>query len=436
MTALKKFLLGLMLFGAVTYFGGGGTFASFSAETSNNGSTVASGTLTMSDTVTGGTLGACFSYNGSAINNVNPACEKTFALTNVAPGVFAGSAKITIANTGSLDASKFSFWASPPNATLSGPPVLSGGNVASLPITPLEGNIAAGDQVTVSDGTHAQIFTAAATLPNATSIAVTPVPAPTFTYPSGATVTDTSTATASNLDCFDVKTAAGTPFNFNPITGNPLCGALQIYVQEQTDSFNYCWLGLGSGSSPQASGGACVAPISVVLATTPVSGALTNGTPTNHLTVTPLNGNVNVGDQIVVASGSHTRTFSANAPAFIGSSSISVVSLDPLFSYPSGSTVTDTSSLGSLNALTGAKTLTSFDSINGALGSKVALPPLTANGQSDATAPVQLGHAGSSTPPDTRTFYVGVYLPSPSTGTQNQLQGLSSTFGITWHIDQ
>jgi hypothetical protein len=59
MNALKQFLLGLMLLGAVTYFGGGGTFASFSAETANNGSSVASGTLTMSATVQGGTQGTC-----------------------------------------------------------------------------------------------------------------------------------------------------------------------------------------------------------------------------------------------------------------------------------------------------------------------------------------------------------------------------------------
>jgi hypothetical protein len=428
MTALKKVLLSLMLFGAVTYFGGGGTFASFSAETSNNGSTVASGTLTMSANVTGGT-GTCFSAGGSALNNVNPACDKAFSLTNVAPGVFGGTAKITVANTGSIDASKFSFWASPPNATLSGPPVLTTGNVTSLPITALEGNIAAGDQLTVSYGTHTQTFTAAAALPNATSIGITGGTPPNFAYVSGATVTDTSAATANNLDCFDTKTTAGNALNFNPITGNPLCGALQIFVQEQTGAYNYCWLGKGSGSSPQASGGACVAPVSVTL-----TSALTSGTPTAVLNVAPLNGNVSSLDTIVVSSGSHTKTFVATAPAFFGATTISVTSADPLFSYPIGSTVINTGALGNLNAGVGTVSLTTFDSVNGALGSKVFMAPLTGNGQSDAAAPVQLAHAGGSNPPDTRVFYVGVYLPS--SGVQNQLQGLSSTFGITWHLDQ
>jgi hypothetical protein len=434
MTALKKFLLGLMLFGAVTYFGGGGTFASFSAETSNNGSSVASGTLTMSATVTGGTQGTCLSAGGSALNNVNPACDKVFSLTNVAPGVFGGLAKITVANTGSIDASKFSLWASPPNAVLSGSPVLNGsGNVVSLPISALEGNIASGDQVTVSYGTHTQLFTAAATAAGATSIVVTGTPAPNFTYLSGATVVDTSPITANNLDCYDTKIAAASTFNFNPVAGNPLCGAMQIFVQERTAGLNYCWLGKGSGSSPQASGGVCVAPVSVTLATA-LTTAVNGTTSLSVAGASGLNGNVASGDHIVVSSGSNTQTFIASAPAYIGASSISVNAATANFAYPIGSTVTDKDSLDNLNAGVNTLTLTNFDSVNGALGTKVFMPPLTGNGAADGNAPVQLGRAGSSSPTDTRTFYVGVYLPS--NGVQNQLQGLSSTFGITWHLDQ
>ena len=102
-----------------------------------------------------------------------PIVNKAFALTNVAPGVFGGTAKITVANTGSIDASKFSFWASPPNAVLTGAPTVTSGNVVSLPISPLEGNIAAGNQVTVSYGSSTQTFTAGAAAPGATSIPIT-----------------------------------------------------------------------------------------------------------------------------------------------------------------------------------------------------------------------------------------------------------------------
>jgi hypothetical protein len=31
---------------------------------------------------------------------------------------------------------------------------------------------------------------------------------------------------------------------------------------------------------------------------------------------------------------------------------------------------------------------------------------------------------------------VGLYFPAPAGQNQNQLQGLQSTFGITWHMDQ
>src|SRR5438552_2138356 len=47
----KKVLLFLMLVGVIAVITGGGTFASFNAETANPNSTVAAGTLTMSDQV-------------------------------------------------------------------------------------------------------------------------------------------------------------------------------------------------------------------------------------------------------------------------------------------------------------------------------------------------------------------------------------------------
>src|SRR5665213_3849400 len=112
----KKLLLAVLAIGAAAYLGGGGTFASFSAEASNNGSSVSSGTLTMSNKVNSAT--ACMSTDvNSTQNNVNPNCNALFALTNVAPGIAAGSAKLTIQNTGSIDASKlFSVAASYVNA--------------------------------------------------------------------------------------------------------------------------------------------------------------------------------------------------------------------------------------------------------------------------------------------------------------------------------
>lgn len=428
---LKKLLLGLMLFGAVTYFGGGGTFASFSAETSNAGQSIASGTLTMSDTVNAGT--ACLSSNAASTNNVNPACNAALALTNVAPGVFGGTALITIQNTGSLDASKLFFFASSVNATLNGA-LTSGVAATTLTVTPLEGNVTTGDSIVLSYGTHTQTYVASgAAAGGATSIPVTSQVA-NFSYPLSTTVTDTSSnANVNNTDCFDQKTTVpgtalatkGTDLNFNPVAGNPFCAATLVYLQETTGGLNYCWL--GKGSSPEAANGACTAPISVNIRT-----ALTTGGPITSLPVTALNGNVSSGDSIVVTSGTNTQTFTASGAAFFGATAIPINSATPNFAYPITATVVDTTSQGALNSDT-TDTITNFNTAHGSSG-KIQLYPVTANGTIDTLASVQLSHFNSGT--FSRTFQVGVYVPAPAGTNQNQLQGLSSTFGLTWHIDQ
>jgi hypothetical protein len=80
-------------------------------------------------------------------------------------------------------------------------------------------------------------------------------------------------------------------------------------------------------------------------------------------------------------------------------------------------------------------TISSFDTLRKPT-SPITLYPLTSNTTApDGTATVSLGKTGSSgNAGDKRTFYVGVYLPA--TSSQNQLQGLISTFGLNWHIQQ
>ena len=426
---LKGLLLFVMAIGAAAYFGGGATFASFSAETSNVGSSAASGTLTMSDQVNAGT--ACLSANSASQNNVNAACAAALALTNVAPGVYGGTAQITVQNTGSIDASKFYLWAPYANATLSAG---ISGTVTSLPITPLEGTVTNGDSLVLSFGTHTQTFTASgATAGGATSIGVASLAA-NFAYPIGTIVTDTSSNTsASNTDCWDAKTTVGgtagatfgTNLNFNPTTGNPFCGTALIFVQETTGGNHYCWL--GKGSSPEAASGACTAPISVNL-----SSALTTGGPITSLPVTALNGNVISGDSVLVTSGTNTQTFVASATAYFGATAIAVTSQTPNFAYPTTSTVTNTSALSSLNPDT-TDTITNFNTAHNTIG-KIQLFPVTGNGTINNAATVELNHFNTGT--FSRIFQVGVYLPAPAGINQNPLQGLQSAFGITWHIDQ
>jgi hypothetical protein len=432
MVTLKKLLIGLMVFGAVAYFGGGGTLASFNAETTNAGSSLGSGTLTLADQVGSGT--ACLSTNSLTANNANPACSSLLALTNLAPGVFGGVATVNVQNTGSIDASKFYFWAAPVSATLSSA-LTNGCTVSSLAISSLGGTVTSGDPIVVTFGTHTQTFTAgAAAAGGATSVAVTAATA-NFSYPVGSAVVHTAGNTGpSNTNCYDLKTTMpgtpgatkGTDLNFNPTAGNPFCGTALVYVQETTGGRNYCWL--GKGSSPEPATGFCTAPISINL-----SSALDTTGPITALPVTALNGNVASGDSILVSSGSNTQTFAATADVAFGGTSIPVTSATPNFAYPTTSTVTDPTTLGTLNSDT-TDTITNFDTAHNGTVGKIQLYPVTSDGHVDTAGPVQLDHFNSGT--YSRTFRIGVYVPAPAGINQNPLQGLQSTFGITWHIDQ
>jgi len=149
--------------------------------------------------------------------------------------------------------------------------------------------------------------------------------------------------------------------------------------------------------------------------------------------VVPLNGNVTSGNSITVTSGTNTQTFSASADAHIGDTSIAVSGApNANFSYPSSSPVVNTSALTSLNSDT-TDTISNFDTLH-PVGGRIQLVPVLSNGTLDTNATVQLSHFNTGN--YTRTFYVGLYLPVPAGSNQNPLQGLASTFGLTWHIDQ
>lgn len=453
---LKGLLLLTMLLGAVTYFGGGGTFASFSAQTSNAGQAIASGTLTMNDTVNTGT--SCLSASGPSFNNandvdksVNPAgCDKLLTLTNVAPGNAASTAKVAILNSGSLDASGFSVWGSSVNGTLN--TAVSVGNVNSLTVTGLAGPIFSGQTIEVNYGSNLpQQFKATQSVTPPAS-PTTPVTftisalaggqaAATAALPVGATVTDTSSNTdgsataTNNTNCYDQKTTGGTTtatkgdsLTFNPIVGNPFCSHLLVFLQE-TGTFNYCWYG-NTSTAFSLTSGLCVVPmIGVTLSTALATTGNITSLPIASMT---MNGNISIGDQIVVTSGTHTQTFTAAQNILIGTPTVTTISVSttPATSpaFPIGSTVVDQTASNAMNADT-TSTITNFDTLHGATG-KIPLSPVTANGTTNAVAPVQLAHGA------TRNFIVGVYMPAPAGTNQNYLQGLMSTFGITWRLDQ
>jgi hypothetical protein len=427
----KRVLMLATIAGVIAYVGAQSTFSVFNAETANPGSLFGSGTLTMGNTVDSGTT--CQSYNAATQDNSNGACDAVLALTNAAPGVTSGQAKLTIEDTGSLDASKFYVSAPYPRTNLSGA-LTSGNPVSTLAVGGFDLAVSGGDQITVSFGGHTQTFTASSgASAGATSISVTSVAA-NYSYPVGSRVEETSTnTTAANTECFDAKTTSspvagatyGTQLNFNSTTDNPLCSSLLFWVQEQTNGNNYCWYGLGSSASASPSAiGQCRTPTTATLSST-----LTAGVPTTSLPVSALSGNVKSGDSIVVTQGSNTQTFTASSAAFIGDTSISISSATPGYSYTSAATVQDSTAFGALDGDT-TDTISAFDTGHPQTN-RIELHPLTGNGTADSLAAVELNKHGDSG--SSRVFYVGVYMPSSGT---NLLQGLQSTFGLDWHIDQ
>lgn len=476
LTKSKIALLLVMAIGFATYFGGGGSFSSFSAEDTNPNSNVASGTLTMSDVVNNSTT-ACFSFNGLSANNVNQSCDAAFSLTgtgtpnsapaapanptgagNVGPGAFGGVAKLVLENTGSLDAGTFKLVAPYVSATLH-TTAIPIGTFTTIKINNLEGPITSGDTLLISYGSQSLSVCAsgayAPVSPITTDITVNVTACPSgtatngtgATIPVGATVVDTSSDTAStNTDCYDQKATTnqvagatvGSSLTFNTgVTTNSLCNTALLYVQEVGTGHNYCWFGVIDGASNAAANGMCAAPIS----TSPTS--LGSGTiGTGSYTVPALQGNVKNGDSIVFTQGNNVETCVATADAQMTTTSISVnscvVTAGTNGSYTTAVVITDSSTLTLLNPgppSLAADTIGSFDtSKSGTNG--INLYPVSSNGVAAVGAPVSLPKYDSSGHTSARTFYVGVFLPNANGSNQNTIQGLMSTFGLTWHLGQ
>jgi predicted ribosomally synthesized peptide with SipW-like signal peptide len=115
MSRIRKAIVGVSLLGTVGVLAGTGTFASFSASTTNSGNVFSTGKLELSNTKQSGT--ACLSgYSGPGTgspqsnldSNGNSSCDTLFNLTLNSPGDTA-TANLAIANTGNYDG-KLQFW--------------------------------------------------------------------------------------------------------------------------------------------------------------------------------------------------------------------------------------------------------------------------------------------------------------------------------------
>jgi predicted ribosomally synthesized peptide with SipW-like signal peptide len=99
----KKVLLSIGVVAAIGVLAGGGTFATFTAQTTNPNNTFANGTLVLSNKV--GSNAACLSTGGGNTDtNSNGSCDTVFNLAVKAPGD-SSTANLTLKNMGSLAAS-------------------------------------------------------------------------------------------------------------------------------------------------------------------------------------------------------------------------------------------------------------------------------------------------------------------------------------------
>lgn len=358
LTKTRILLLMVMAVGFATYFGNGGTFSSFSAEDTNANSNISSGTLTMSNVVNGFTANTCNSQAGAS--NVNGTCDALFALTsggdptqanNLAPSFYGGTAKLTLQNTGTIDATKLQVYA------------------------------------------------------------------------------------PSTTDCTSSQVAAlGSPA-WN--TGN-LCTNAIMYIQETGTSHHYCWYGVGVGTST------CAAPFSEAYAGAGVVASpltWTNGS-------NGANGNITNGDKVNISQlNAATQTYNvvqctAGGTVWMGdaTTSLTVSGCTALSGSNSGftsaATVTDVTTTGT--TLSGSPlttfstdTISNFDTSHGTLAGALSLFPTTSDGNINNSG-YGLGLASGGS----RTFMIGVYVPTPASTNQNNLQDLKATFSLTWHSEQ
>jgi predicted ribosomally synthesized peptide with SipW-like signal peptide len=271
-TKTKRYLMLLAAIGLIAAgLGGTGTFASFTAETANNGNYFATGTLLLHNN--GGTTTCTSESDANNSNLAGTGCDTLFKVAPLTSSTTPQWAHLTLTNAGSIVAADIKV--SSPGCTTPvssfGPnnltvPLTAGSPVTSLTFSSLTGSIAVGDPILVTQGAHSQTFTAtAAAAAAATTVTVASVNA-NFSY--------TTSASIANSPSF----GAG-----------DLCSSLQVIIVETaTNSFNgdsptgavSCSYGVGNAGPPN---NGCVFDPSKTLSTLPVSPTplVDNDTSTN-----------------------------------------------------------------------------------------------------------------------------------------------------------
>lgn len=390
-----------------------GTFATFNATTTNPGNTFATGTLTLSNTANAGT--ACFSFNGTSNSNSN--CSSVLTLDNTAnyPGGPIALGAVTVANGGTINASRLDLYAQSACADSSATTFANASVSTSGTITPASGTnfdgVSVGMAVTAT-GTTVALATGTTTVSSVTrnasnditSVTVSPVP------------TTGGSATVSFI-----------PGSLS--TAPALCSDADVFVEEYgqsatsggsttTTSYTNCWYGscptLGQLSS-ELTGNATTTPQSVSL-----SGSGLSVAAGDSLAFVTASGSNVVGTVDASTTGSNLTSIKVAFPtSFTSSDTLPVgTAVVDLNNQPSSG-----SSLTTFTGITSAST-----SVSSMTSGGTSLLPLTASGTEDTTAnATELAAAAS------RSYLVGVYLPASGT---NSAQDAEASFGLTWRISQ
>jgi predicted ribosomally synthesized peptide with SipW-like signal peptide len=224
---------------------GGGTFASFTAETTNANNTFATGTLFLHNT-----KGATTCTSESGTGNVQTSgCSTLFTITNLA-GNSTQTANLTLTNAGSLDSQNISFFA-PGAQTCTDSAAVIGTlatavdeTASTLVITGLTQTVVKDSKISFDDGSETAVFTVTATT-NAATAATTGIP---VTNDTASSPGHTFPATSATKVTFEVG-----------FTQTPnLCGQLKIYIEEMDQTFTTvqnCVYGTTSGAGQPCTDG-------------------------------------------------------------------------------------------------------------------------------------------------------------------------------------
>lgn len=207
----RRWLFLLLAAGLIALGAGGGTFATFNAQTTNPGNSFATGSLYLSDQANSGT--ACFSFTGSNNQNTgsNSGCGTVIDVTGEQPGstpdTTDATGTVTLSNVGTLAGTLTTDVSScvdhVPTETTTGNVTATSNTISG--IASMTG-ITVG--MTVTDGTHPSYLTNAyVTSVGSSSVTISSAASGTAT---GDSLTFQSSSTGSLCSALDAFVAVGT----------------------------------------------------------------------------------------------------------------------------------------------------------------------------------------------------------------------------------